>query len=233
MLYIKFYNEDRFSHSVARKALKAKVVETISAEDVLVLSPHPDDDIFGCGGLLSQLAESGAKIKVIYFNDGATGNKDGQRDYDLVAQREDEAVRALRMIGVHEVNFLRIANLAKKRDLWEKIFEELKTRHYDLALVPNEHDWHCDHQIVARAYLKSISRRLTHKPITWYYAVWGIPSINRILPIDHSLAIKKEAISCYKSQLKVKPYDEAILAQNEYIGKALGAAKHAEGYFEK
>ena len=59
--------------------LKSKVAKKIHADLVLVLSPHPDDDALGCGGLLIRLSHGGAHIKCLYIYDGASGNKEDRK----------------------------------------------------------------------------------------------------------------------------------------------------------
>jgi LmbE family N-acetylglucosaminyl deacetylase len=41
-----------------------------NATRVLVIAPHPDDEILGCGGTLYQLAKQGALIKVVIATNG-------------------------------------------------------------------------------------------------------------------------------------------------------------------
>ena len=43
--------------------------ETVTAGSVLVLAPHPDDEVLGCGGLLTQLADAGAAVRVLFLTD--------------------------------------------------------------------------------------------------------------------------------------------------------------------
>ena len=43
---------------------------------VLVFSPHPDDDILGCGGSLIAHVNKGAKVTVIYMTSGEAGKGD-------------------------------------------------------------------------------------------------------------------------------------------------------------
>lgn len=232
MLKVKYYNDHHFSHSVSRDAMKAKVIEKIKVHNVLVLSPHPDDDILGCGGLLAYLSEEGAKIRVVYFDDGARGNKSGKWDRDLVWQREEEAIKALRSLNVSEVKFLRQKDLANQNNLWHLVYEELKTRPNDLVLAPSHHDWHPDHIALAEAAEFSVKKINKNRPKIWSYFVWGVPTLNLIFPIDKYLKKKQDALICHKSQLKVKAYDDAIVAMNQYLGEALGVSKYAEGYYE-
>ena len=232
MLKVKYYNQNHFSHSVSRNAMKARVIEKVKVHNVLVLSPHQDDDVLGCGGLLAYLSEEGAKIRVVYFDDGARGNKTGKWDRDLVWQREEEAISALRKLNVSEVKFLRQKGLAGQKDLWHLVLEELKTRPNDLVLAPTHHDWHPDHVALAEAAELAIKKIAKNKPKIWSYFVWGVPPLNLVFPIDKYLKKKQAAAICHKSQLSVKHYDDAILAMNQYLGEALGVSKYAEAYFE-
>ena len=36
----------------------------------LIVAAHPDDDILGCGGLLSKLTSSGESVRVIFIAEG-------------------------------------------------------------------------------------------------------------------------------------------------------------------
>jgi len=39
---------------------------------VLVIAPHPDDEVFGCGGLISRVKREGGKVYVLYMTVGTT-----------------------------------------------------------------------------------------------------------------------------------------------------------------
>ena len=36
------------------------------SDRVLIISPHPDDDIIGCAGVIQRALKAGAKVKVVY-----------------------------------------------------------------------------------------------------------------------------------------------------------------------
>ena len=244
MLKVKYFDDDKFVHSTTRDHLKAKVVSSVNAKHVLVLAPHPDDATFGCAGLLKHLSKEGAHIRVLYIFNGASGNREGVVDSSLVVEREKEAFKASKIIDVKEVNFLRMKEGTKGKKLDENILEELKTHPLELVLVPSGIEWHHDHQNVYEAFKKAFIRckfrrpegrnpdRVASgkKPEVWEYHVWGIGNPNIIFPIDKYVRYKNEAIKVFKTQLKVKKYDDAIMAMDEYVGKGLGVSKYAEGY---
>lgn len=94
---------------------------TVSADTrLLVIAPHPDDEILGAGGLMRRVHDAGGAVRVIYLTDG-DGYPDGVRreehgkrpssgDYkDYGRRRQREAHDALRALGLGEqdATFLR------------------------------------------------------------------------------------------------------------------------------
>lgn len=232
MLKISFIPKSELVHSSTRVDLGLEVIKSVDAKNVLVLCPHPDDETFGCGGLLKHLSGGGAKIKVIYFVNGAVGNKEGKKDYDLVTRREEEASLALKVLGSNEVNFLRVEDdkMVFSDQFTDFILEELKIREYDLVLIPSADDWNKDHRVLNLIFKTAYKKLKNEKLEVWEYFVWGISAPSYLFPIDDYLCYKTEAAHCHKSQLKVKAYDEAFLALNEYLGKGFVVGKHAEAY---
>ncbi|MCX7176987.1 MAG: PIG-L family deacetylase, partial [Proteobacteria bacterium] len=74
------------------------------ARRVLVFAPHPDDEVFGCGGTLCLLAAAGADISVVIVSDGALGGNAA----DLVGRRESESLAAAEVLGYPPPTFWRL-----------------------------------------------------------------------------------------------------------------------------
>jgi len=77
--------------------------ETVRATSALVLAPHFDDEVLGCGGLIAQLTAAGAAVRVLFLTDsgggvegsGATGtDRDAYR-----RRRREEAAQAVAVLG--------------------------------------------------------------------------------------------------------------------------------------
>ena len=58
---------------------------------LMVLAPHPDDEVFGCGGVLALAVAQQVRTQVIVLTDGAAGG-------DFV-EREAESRAAARTLG--------------------------------------------------------------------------------------------------------------------------------------
>ena len=52
------------------RAIQEEAVATVRDANVLVLSPHPDDELIGCGGTVTRLMTQGARVTVIQATDG-------------------------------------------------------------------------------------------------------------------------------------------------------------------
>jgi N-acetylglucosamine malate deacetylase 1 len=79
-------------------------------ERVLVLAPHMDDEVIGCGGTLALHVARGADVTVTFLTDGrragALAQPPGAREpLDIVATRKHEAHRALGELGVDKIVF--------------------------------------------------------------------------------------------------------------------------------
>jgi LmbE family N-acetylglucosaminyl deacetylase len=81
-------------------------VENWRGKTVMVFTPHPDDDLFGCGGTLALMARNNKIIIVIYTND----NK-GSFDLEMTSERlarirkaEEEASCAV--LGIPKENII-------------------------------------------------------------------------------------------------------------------------------
>ena len=70
----------------------------IPANRVLVLAPHPDDEVFGCGGAIMRHVERGVSVRVIVVSDGAYWLENEIRS-EYILQRKRESVAARFMLG--------------------------------------------------------------------------------------------------------------------------------------
>jgi len=220
MIKTKEIDQSKLKTTLNLDIIGAKVYEFVEADNVLVLSPHPDDDVFACGGLIKHLSKNGSHIKVVYITDGVYGNVKDKIDHDLIAKREHEAV-------------IRDKGVTKNKKLWERIFEELKIRKLDLVVVPSGEDWHPDHSGTYEAFNIAYKKLRGKKPRVWQYQVWGVAKANIFFPIDKYVRYKKEAAAAHKSQNKVVDYTNAVIDSDSFWGKIFGTSNYAEVFWEE
>ena len=72
-------------------------VGALTARSVLVLAPHPDDEVFGCGGSLLAHVENKVPVSVVVLTDGSLAGE--------AAQRIQESLAAAKVLGYGEPEF--------------------------------------------------------------------------------------------------------------------------------
>ena len=77
----------------------------------VIIAPHPDDEVLGCGGLLQGLAALGRPIQLISVTDGSASHP-GSRRWPverLSVVRPQESAQALHRLGLplHSLKWLR------------------------------------------------------------------------------------------------------------------------------
>lgn len=83
----------------------------------LVLTAHPDDSEFMCGGTVALLTGAGWAVDMLIATNGNKGTKDPRRTPQmLAAEREEEQREAARIIGANEPIFLGFGDGELKSD---------------------------------------------------------------------------------------------------------------------
>lgn len=80
-------------------------IEEWKSKTVMVFTPHPDDDLFGCGGTLSLLAKNGNKIIIVIYTNDNKGSFDLEMTSERLARiRKAEEEAAMDVLGVPKAN---------------------------------------------------------------------------------------------------------------------------------
>ena len=82
-------------------------VEQWRGKTIMVFTPHPDDDVFGCGGVMAMLARNGNKIIVVIYTNDNKGSFDLEMTSERLARiRKAEQESAMEVIGVPKENII-------------------------------------------------------------------------------------------------------------------------------
>lgn len=182
---------------------------------VLVVAPHPDDEVLGAGGLLALLAARGAHVTVLALSDGECAY--GRADRRLGARRVAETQEALRRLLGFMPNVDRLALPDGRLASHGEAIAAGAERHIGArtwCLLPHRWDGHPDHE-AATAAVATVARargaRLLEYPIwLWHWSEPGAPTVGweRARRIDLPFACvarKREALAAFASQLEPGP----------------------------
>ncbi len=199
---------------------------------VLVLAPHPDDEVVGCGGYLAVQAADGAEITVVFVTDGGRG-PDGKRDGRLAKRRRLESRKAAEVIGIRRTVHWGLADgELESRSLPEKQFSELvEELNTELILVPDPREAHPDHAAVARLPAR-LAPVLADSLTIMTYEVWTPLAPACVVNVTSTMDAKLQSIRAYESQCQMYNLELLAtgLAQYRAAWSRMRAWRFAEGF---
>ncbi len=222
--------------------LSFQTLDKIPFKNVLVLSPHPDDDAFGMGGFIKKMTTTGTKVTVAYFCDGSRGVPEGRpvgeelglprRDENLIAIRNTEAKRSGEILGISESVFWSYPDgkLASGTSAIRALTDLISRLKPEIIFLPSFLDNHGDHRVTNEIFINAAKTLKDDFPI-WAYELWTPIFINRLVDISFYIKTKTEAILAHESQMKSRRYDKAIVALNQYRAEINNQSGFAEGFF--
>lgn len=212
--------------------------------NTLIIAPHPDDEVLGCGGTIKKKSDEGNKVFVLVVTRG----KKELYSEERIKNVRQEAKNAHKTLGVTEARFLNfpapdldLVSIAEISNAISRIVEELEI---STLYLPHYGDIHHDHKAVFNAGL--VAARPTMKcPVKRIYSYetlseteWAIPigdntfSPTYFVNITDVFNAKLEAMKCFKSQLREFPNPrslKAIEALANLRGSTVGFT-HAEAF---
>ena len=199
---------------------------TFSAGRVLVFSPHPDDEVFGCGGALADLVERGARVDVVLVTDGAAGATSEEDRERIASERRAESRRALEALGGGAVHAGGIPDraagdrLSEVEDLLARWLVEVTP---DLVFAPSPVETHPDHRAVAAALFRVAARDVPDAAVR----ALGAASVaffelsqpfrpNFLVDITRTRARKERAMDAFVSQTALRDYAGFVAGLGAY-----------------
>ncbi len=226
---------------------------------ILIVAPHPDDEVLGCGGLMYQCKKQGGEVYVLFLTVGSTKDfsNDGSNSYTGERMQEIEKVMKFLEVDGYRMAFpgdqyhLQLDKIPQ-RDLINEIERgkgvSMETVKPTIICSPMVNDYNQDHRAASTA-LATACRPKPHDlrstptmllqyelaPSTWTTTPDAV-GMNLFLDLDNdALNSKIAAMNLYKSQIKheksgLSPYGIQTLAQMRGIQSGY---EYAEAYFAK
>jgi LmbE family N-acetylglucosaminyl deacetylase len=194
------------------------------AERVVVLAPHMDDEVLGCGGTLARHVHAGARVSVVFLTDGRYGGRLGNASQTLAQARKQEARRAGDILGVHRLYFLDAEDSRLDADPATVVGlrDVLLTENPSLVYLPFFLEGHEDHRAANTVMLSAVRGTQLNFECRAYEVATPLAP-NCLIQIDETIELKKRALGCYQTQMAVKDYLHTCLGLNAY--RSLAAAE--------
>ncbi|MDY7095693.1 MAG: PIG-L family deacetylase [Acidobacteriota bacterium] len=133
---------------------------TPAARRALVIAPHYDDEVLGCGGLLASWLEAGAEVQVLFLTDAAGGTEEVEDAADYSATRRREAEAVAEELGWSVAGHLGLpdgALSARLDEVAEHLRQALLDHRPDALLVPSPLEASEDHRAAFAALHRLLS----------------------------------------------------------------------------
>ncbi|HEY0590743.1 MAG TPA: PIG-L family deacetylase [Thermoanaerobaculia bacterium] len=213
--------------------------ERLLGERLLVLAPHPDDEVIGCGGVLAHHVREGRRVHVIVATDGSEAPRGEVPKESFTARREAETNAGLAHLGAPAAEFLRIPDRAldDHREVFQRALREriLELRP-DLLVLPSPIEIHPDHRALSLAAVELIQRDLDLSGALALCRIAFMEITQAVRPtvlvdITDVAALKYEAIEKHASQQGQRNYSWFSQGLGQFRTMTLGPeSRHAEAF---
>ena len=210
-----------------------------SGSDILIIAPHPDDEILGLGGAISKLSSQGHKVTILTVS----GHLPPLYKEEVFEEHKSQAIQAHKIVGAYDSIFLEIpATFVKDQTIAElngKIYEVLKNTQPKIVFLPFP-DRHIDHQVIFESCMvvirplhdgKCIELAASYEVLSETH--WNAPAIEPVfnptitIDITDHIENKLSALSCFKDEIMPFPGPrsiEAVEALAKFRGTQAGFA---------
>ncbi|GHT77964.1 PIG-L domain-containing protein [Bacteroidia bacterium] len=211
-------------------------------DKVLIIAPHADDEILGCGATIAKHVSKGDEVFIIIATNAHVGAPELVTKEGIINVR-NEALNAHKFLGVTDTIFLDFPAPAlnsfpeyKISLAFSKIMKNIRPT---ILYLPHHGDMHQDHKAIYRAALVSARPQGENKILsilsyeTLSETEWAPMQEKAFIPncfidVSSTFDAKLKAMSYYKSQLKQFPHSrsiEAIEALAKYRGSTIGVER--------
>jgi LmbE family N-acetylglucosaminyl deacetylase len=189
----------------------------------IIVAAHPDDEVLGCGGIISKYHAIGVEFMVVFVGEGSTcrfETPEGEAPLKVIQQRSGFAEKALSSLGVKDVEFhdlpcgrLDQVPIISINKIVEKAILAFKP---DTVFTHSPSDVNNDHKIVFSSTLMAtrpgaqnhVGRLLCYEVLSsseWAFSNGFAPNhFEEIRQVD--LERKWEALACYESEVRDYPF---------------------------
>lgn len=210
---------------------------------ILVIAPHADDEVLGCGATIAKACANGDEVYVLICTNASVGAPE-LFSADIIKRIRTEAIEAHCVLGVKETFFLEfpapVLDQYPRYKMSNEMSAIIRKLGVDSVYIPHRGDCHKDHTIIHECAMVAC-RPLSNCKVKHVYAYetlseteWGEPvAADFFIPVKYNtfsveeFQKKLDAMSCFKSQLYPFPASRSLEAI-ETLAKYRGCTVSSE-----
>ena len=210
---------------------------------ILIIAPHPDDEVLGAGGTIAKLVSQGHDVFAVLLCESSSP----RYSMEMVDVLQNKALQAGKILGIKDIFFYNFTNVQTNcipmADMLQALSECLKRVKPQVIFTHHRADVHIDHQMVFKATLAA-ARSFDGSKIEQILC-YEVPSSTEWAPpfpdhtflpnvfydISDTIGEKTKAMSIYKSEMREFPHPRSIKALYTYA-RRWGIKAGIHGYVE-
>ncbi|ABK44912.1 LmbE family protein [Magnetococcus marinus MC-1] len=210
-----------------KRNLKPIQLDGLPGQRLVVIAPHPDDEMIGPGGSLLLAKARGAEILVVYLSSGSA---------DACAIREAEAQQVAAQVGFqcHFMGWLAdaIPAHAQAAQQLAAVINGFAPQRLLTTFVLDDHD---DHRRANELLMVAHEEGLLSPTLDlWAYQIYTAIISNIVIDITAQSAQKRAAIALYHSQMQQRDWGHFALGMNAWNSRFIATAgqpAYVESFF--
>lgn len=148
----------------------------MSAASTVIIAPHQDDEVLGCGGLIAEKVAVGADVHLIFVSNGEGSHAHLANPKELSQRREREAIGASRVLGLdsERITFLRFPDgrlSVHRAEIAGEICNIIDRHRPEEVFTPHRAESPEDHRVVSLATSAALVGSPAVKAL-YEYPVW-------------------------------------------------------------
>lgn len=186
---------------------------------ILIIAPHPDDEVLGCGGTVVKHSKTGDEVYLCIVTKAYTP----EWSEEFLKNRQKEVEKANKILGIKKTYFLDFPTVKldtiPQKEVIKAIYKVIDEVKPNIMYIPHEGDINKDHRLVFESCLVAtkpinykIKRILSYETLS--ETEWGQPiesfTPNVYVNISETFEKKIEAMKAYESELKQYPHPRSL-----------------------
>ena len=201
---------------------------------ILVIAPHPDDEVLGMGGTIKKLSKKN-KIILCVVSEGATAQ---YKDKKMIKVRRDSCKKTAKILGISQTIFLDYPDMRlnlSHLDINKKLEEIIEKYKPEIVYTAPKNDLNLDHQMVFNSTLVACRPKSGVKQILCYEIQGNtkVPFVPNVFEnIEKEFSYKIKGFKMYESEIEEFPNPRSIIAiENLAIRRGVeSGTKKAEAF---
>jgi len=213
-----------------------------NGERILVIAPHPDDEVLGCGGTVARHVREGNEVYLLIVTKGYPPDW----SEEFLKNRPKEIKKANKILGIKKTFFLDFPaarlDTIPQRNLNDSILKVINEIKPTIVYIPHKGDLHKDHRIIfesslvaLRPFYNNVKKILSFETLS--ETEWGFPIEyfypNVYVDISDTIDLKIKAFNQYRDEIKEYPHPRSVEGI-EALAKKRGSEvnfKYAEAFY--